>query len=47
MNEMAKYVTQGAKRNEEWTEHGGGDPIFKIWIFQPVTISSLTGLADM
>ena len=49
MEELAKYMAQGAKIRDESVETAGDevDPIRRIWFYKPVTVGSFDGNDEM
>ena len=49
MEELARYMAQGARISERAREAAanGRDPIFDVWVFQPVTIGGESGQDEM
>ena len=40
LEEMAKYMAQGATRRRQHEQDSGVDPIFSTWVWKPVTIGA-------
>ena len=40
LEEMAKYMAQGATTRKRHEQDSGTDPIFSTWVWKPVTIGA-------
>ena len=47
VHEMLGYFNQGARRKAALTEHGGIDPIWSLWVWKPVQVTSDDGTCRM